>query len=154
MKEDIWIILTPSEILLAAVSGVMRQSTVIKNDLKGRYGEPDDDCWQRHIEGALAECAMAKYLDRYWQGKGEAGDRDIGHHEIRSANKHHKRLMMHPRDDDNSRYWFLTGQYGTYKLHGWINGRDAKREEYWEDPTGNNRFAYFVPHSALKLETT
>ena len=152
-KGETWVILTPAEILSAAISGVMRQSHVIKKDLQGRYDEPLDDCWQRHIEGALAECAMAKHLNLYWQGKGDVGGRDIGINEVRSAQYHHYRLMLHPIDKDDSKYWFLTGRYGTYKIHGWIMGVDGKQPEYWEDPTGNNRHAYFLPGSKLnKIE--
>lgn len=147
--NETWIILTPAEILIAAIAGVMRQSTVIKKDLEGRYGEPKNNCWQRHIEGALTECAMAKHLGLYWQGKGEPGDRDLEAHEIRSAQEHYKRLMLHPRDKDDSKYWFLTGQYGRYKLHGWVMGVDGKKEEYWEKPTKDQDAAFFVPQDAL-----
>ena len=148
-EDETWVILTPAEILNAAIAGVMRQSHVIKKDLKGRYNEPLNNCWQRHIEGCLTECAMAKHLNLYWQGKGEPGDRDLGDQEIRSAQQHYKRLMLHPRDKDDSKYWFLTGQYGTYRIHGWIMGGDGKKKEYWEKPTKDQDAAFFVPGAIL-----
>lgn len=151
--DETWITLTASEIINAGVAGVMRQTHVIREDLQGRYNEPKHNCWQRHVEGALTECAMAKYLNLYWQGKGEPGGRDLGINEVRSAQPHSHRLMLHPEDKDDSKYWFLTGAYGTYKLRGWIMGIDGKQPEYWEDPVkekgGESRPAYFVPHSKL-----
>jgi hypothetical protein len=38
---------------------------------------------------------------------------------------------------------------GKYVIRGYLYGKDAKRQEWWRDPTKKNRFAYFVPQSAL-----
>jgi hypothetical protein len=38
---------------------------------------------------------------------------------------------------------------GKYLIHGYMYGRQAKKPEYWDDPQGTNRFAYFVPQTDL-----
>lgn len=38
---------------------------------------------------------------------------------------------------------------GSYTIVGWICARAGKREEFWCDPTGCGRHAYFVPQSLL-----
>lgn len=149
MNNYMLLTLTESEILLSAIAGVQRQCHVIKDGLKGDENEPTDNCWHRHIEGAMTECVMAKYLDKYWKGKGEPGAGDIGNIEVRSATEHHYRLILHPKDKDDSIYWFLTGQYGAYRLHGWIMGKDGKKEEYWQKPKTGWQAAFFVPTSII-----
>jgi len=46
-------------------------------------------------------------------------------------------------------FWLLCGTNGKYSIKGWILGAEGKRKEYWSDPTGKDRPAFFVPQSAL-----
>ncbi len=145
-----WVQLTPAEIALSATAGVFRECHVINGNLKDEDLGPSNNCWQRHIDGAMAECALAKHLNFYWQGKGSPGDEDFaGGIEVRSAAEHFKRLILQPKDADGAKFYFLTGQYGLYKIHGWIMGIDGKQPEYWEKPKGAWKTAYFVPENKL-----
>jgi len=143
------ITLTPAEIMFGASAGVMREVANIKNGAKHKYGATDKNDWQMHIEGALAEMALAKHLNIYWSGKGAITLPDVGDQDVRVSASHNNRLILHPDDHDGRRYWLVTGQYGSYRIKGWILGRDGKRDEFWSDPSGSGRPAFFVPQCAL-----
>ena len=141
--------LTPSEIMQAAMVGVMRSAVSIQNGYKHNYGAQDKDTWQIGIEGALGECALAKYKNVYWKGMGIIRSPDVGDEDVRTAWRDNSHLIVHPADPDNRKFWLVTGLNGKYIIRGWILGKDAKKQEYWKDMQGTNRPAYFVPQSAL-----
>jgi hypothetical protein len=142
--------LTSTEILMAAHVGVAR---TVENLAKGRreqYGTTTN-WWETAIEGALAECARAKWAGVYWEGVGtihsaDAADGD----DTRSTSREDGCLILHPRDPDFRRFWLLIGVRGTYRVCGSILGIDGKQPQYWKDP-GTGRPAFFVPQSALKF---
>lgn len=144
----IQIILTPSEMLLGAHGGIMRQVENVKNGKKQRFGATSDSDWQRNIEGALGEMALAKYFNIYWSGKGVMGAGDVDDHEVRTSHYDTARLILHPDDKDNKKYWLVTGINGTYMIRGWILGIRGKQQQYWDDPL-NGRPAFFVPQKDL-----
>lgn len=138
-----------TEIIHGAMMGVLRQ---VQNILKGRkpaYGAGKKNDWQIHVEGALGELALAKYLGVFWSGVGRLRAPDVGIVDVRTGAKHSHRLMLHPPDPANRVYWFVTGINGKYQIRGWILGKDGKRDEWWKDPKGTNRWAFFVPTSEL-----
>jgi hypothetical protein len=140
--------LTFYEIMQGAHVGVMRQVENMQKQRKARYGAGHTNDWQLNIEGALAEMALAKYLDRYW-AKGMVGDKDVAGVQVRSTSYANGRLRLHEDDSDDDVFYLVTGINGVYEVVGWILGCNGKREEFWCDPTGNNRHAYFVPQNAL-----
>ena len=140
--------LSPAEIQMASFVGCQRTVQCLQNGSKHRYGAKDTETWQMTIEGALAECALAKHLGLFWS-KGTPGATDVGPHDVRQTHDHSYSLIIHPTDDDNRRFYLVTGILGKYVVRGYMYGRDAKRKEWWRDPTGKNRWAYFVPQSAL-----
>lgn len=139
--------LSTYEIMMAANIGVMRQVETIKYNMKQRYGSDTETDWQKHIESALTECAMAKYKNVFWC-KRQRKDPDVGDFEVRASQRADARLIIHPDDFDDRAYWLVTGKNGTYTIHGYMMGRDAKHPKYWTDP-GTNRAAFFVPQSDL-----
>jgi len=139
--------LTSWEMVQAAIAGVMRN--IESHKLGREAGGPQDRMWQRHVEGALGEAAVAKHVNVYWTGKGELYDFDVGNFDVRTADAHHKRLILHPEDDDARNFWFVTGIMGSYQIHGWILGKKGKLGKYWQDP-GTGRPAFFVPKEALQ----
>lgn len=147
---NVKITLTPYEIMQTGLSGLMRMVENIKYNRKNTHGKKDEDDWQCHIEGALSEAALAKHLNLYWSGKGDLGGPDIGDIDVRSTPLPGGRLILHKEDPDDRVFYLLTGLNGTYEIRGWILARDGKKEEFWEDPTGRNRHAYFVPQGELK----
>jgi hypothetical protein len=132
----------------AAMVGVMRHTQNVKLGLGATFGERPELAWQRHIEGALTEAALAKSLGRYWLGTGKWKDPDVGDVDVRATHRPNGRLIIHKEDPEDRRFYFMTGLNGSYELRGWIMGRDAKRDEWWTDPVGG-RPAYFVPIAAL-----
>ncbi len=154
MNKPILITLTTTEIMMAGHAGMMRQVLNIKKGIEHRHGGHQDQSWQYHLEGALGEYALAKYLNVNWAGVGvEARAPDVGVVDVRTTAGHNNRLMIHPDDKDDRQYWLVTGVNGEYKIRGWIMGIDGKQPEYWDDPVGKKggkkRPAFFVPQDAL-----
>ena len=86
------------------------------------------------------------------QGVGAIGDTsadDVADWQVRSTRGPTNRLIVHKTDHDDKRYILVRADLPRFVLVGWILGRDAKRDEWWTDPTGKGRWAYFVPASAL-----
>ena len=141
--------LSPAEIQMAAFVGIQRTVQCIQTTgVNHRYGAKDTEAWQRSIEGALGECALAKHLDHFWS-KGTPGATDVGPHDVRATHHANGKLIVHPGDDDNRRYYLITGILGKYVIHGYMYGKDAKQTKYWADPQNTGRWAYFVPQSDL-----
>lgn len=140
--------LTSAEIMMAAQAGIMRQVENIKNSSQPYYGASETSDWQLHIEGCLGEFALAKYLNIWWGGKGNKRGNDVGEYDVRTRSSHSYDLILHKNDPDNRIFWLITGNNGSYKIHGWILGKDGKNEKYWSDPA-KNRPAFFVPQIDL-----
>lgn len=110
--------------------------------------------WSYDIEGALGEIAAAKALNLYWSGSVNSfGECDLGGIQIRTRSKAYYDLLVRPRDDENCIWVLVTGSAGTYDVVGWINGTEAKQEQWLKTPNDREP-AYFIPKSALKpIET-
>ena len=133
---------------MAGIAGVMRQVQNVAKGERPAHGAGDLNDWQLHIEGALGEAAMAKYLNRYWSGKGIMRGPDVDNFDVRTRSQHSYELILHERDPDDRFFWLVTGKNGKYQIHGGIFGKDGKQREYWKDPAGG-RPAYFVPQNKL-----
>ena len=141
--------LTWSELIQAGQVGVQRQCENLKNGAEQAHGATSLNSWQRHIDGALGECALAKFLGVYWAGKGKMRDPDVGSVDVRCTRYADGHLTLHKGDPDDRRFYLLTGIEGKYIVRGWILARDGKREEYWSDLAHDKRYAFNVPQSAL-----
>ena len=142
------IILSSAEIMIASQVGIMRQIEDIKANKKSFSGEKPELAWQRHIEGALTECAMAKYLNVYWS-KQSWPHPDVGNIDVRSTHWEHGDLRIEPKDDNDRKFYLLTGLNGTYTMRGWIYGETAKQEKYLKTYDKEREMKYFVPQSDL-----
>ena len=140
--------LTPAQVIIAASAGVLRQAENLKLGREPAHGAGALNNWQIHIEGALGEYALSKFLNIYWPGKGQLRAPDVGLVDVRTATRPDSRLILHPDDPDDRQFWLLTGVNGRYMVRGWCWGRDGKKQKFWTDPTGG-RPAFFVPQSAL-----
>lgn len=148
MNPDNQVSLTAAEMLLAISAGGMRQIENCKRNRDPYHGAGTERDWQLHMEGALGEMALCKWLGVYWPGKGGLRDADIGVADVRTGARHTHSLILHREDSDDREFWLVTGINGKYVIRGWICGRDGKSEKYWKDP-GTGRPAFFVPQSAL-----
>lgn len=141
--------LTIAEILEAALAGSMRHTENLRDRRRlASHGKATGNDWQTHIEGACAERALAKHLGRYWSGKGDWLEADIGTDIECRHSQDGQCLILHDSDFDDRTAWFLTGFNGVYLIHGWIKVEDGKKREFFRDP-GTGRPAYFVPRQEL-----
>jgi hypothetical protein len=147
------------EILQGALVGVKRMVNAIGrgNNQTHSNGADMDRAWQNHIEGALAEMAVAKYTNRFWS-IGDLHDSDVGNWEVRQTPNPRGDLVIRQRDKDNKKenkkFILVRGRYGTYDVVGWIKGIDGMKDEYWSDPTNRGRAkAWFVPERMLVKKT-
>lgn len=103
------------------------------------------------IVGACGECATAKVLGAYWAPtvntfhKHPDIEPDI---EVRSTKDHGNKLIVRANDPEDRWYFLVTGTPPTMVVRGCIRGRDARRDEWVNNPRGH-RPAWFVPQSAL-----
>ena len=145
--------LTPAEMLIGAQAGAMRQVENLKtNGSKPTHGLKNNaKDWQIHIEGVLAEQACAKYLNRYWSGKGERGGIDVYDVDVRSTRHKHGCLIIHKSDPDDRFFYLVTGMNGVYHVHGGMYAGEGKNDEWWREPV-DQRPAFFVPQSHLRFK--
>ena len=142
--------LTPSEMMTAAHIGIMRQVQNLKKLRIDAYGAKTNLGWQIHIEGAMGECAVAKALGCYWSGAiGVLNAGDVGEVQVRTTTHKNGRLILHKLDPLNCYYVLAIGENGEYEMAGYLWGKNGMNDKHWEDPTGTNRFAYFVPREEL-----
>ena len=143
--------LTYSEIILGAMAGVHRRVEYLKSGLANRYQPSMEQIWGAQIEGALAEQALAKGLNKYFSGKGEFGQSDLDENiECRATSWPDGRLILHDADKDEARYYLLVGEVGHYRIIGSIYGWEGKKKEYLDDPNQTGKSAYYVPQSELE----
>jgi hypothetical protein len=146
--------LTLDEMRFAAVAGVDRMIDNYRIGRQNRHGESDNGVWQRHIEGAMSELAVAKYLGIGWtahHGRTDQADLTIGSTlvEVRSTWRPNGRLILHPEDKSDAVFVLAIGMNGRYKLAGWMLASDAKTPKYWGDKANNGRPAYWIPQGDL-----
>jgi hypothetical protein len=113
--------------------------------------------YSAEIEGACAEMAVAKAVDRYWDmsvGRiGGSRDGDVGQLEIRQTDRADGSLIVRPGDNPARPFVLVTGRNGRYTVHGWITGQEARRPEWVREPNGRPK-AWFVPQQALRPLST
>lgn len=146
--SNLRIVLSPPEMMQAALVGVMRNVQDLKLNRKPAYGLQTGREWQINIEGCLGEFAFCKHMGLFWSGAHHFRAEDAHGWQIRTASRPDSRLIVHREDCDTHRFVLLTGCNGMYEVRGWLSGAEAKQHAYWCDPAGN-RPAYFVPQSVL-----
>jgi len=140
--------LSASEIYVAAQVGMIRQVEDIVAKKKSNTGESQNMAWQRHMEGALAECAMAKHLGVFWS-KASWPSPDVGNVEVRSTPYSFGDLRIKPSDPDNIKFYLLTGINGTYTIRGWIYACEGKKPEYWKRMDKDREEQFWIPQAHL-----
>lgn len=138
------------EFLTAANIGMRRNVEAIYKGRKVRFPEKTPgELWGFHIESAIAEMCVSKYLDIYWSmGVNTFHVADVGKNlEIRWSMRNDCKI----RPDDNNVIIVSVKELGMNKIiMGWINSEEGKKPEY-EFKGKNSDLApcYFVPHEKL-----
>jgi hypothetical protein len=143
--------LSAAELIQAATAGVWRHVQSLKNGYADRYGEANGDAgWQKHIEGAAGELAVAKLCEVYWPGAvGTFHGPDLGRQiQVRTRSKSDWDLIVRATDADEDVFVLVTGKAPTYDVRGAIMGWEAKQDEFRADHGGHGE-AFFVPASSL-----
>lgn len=134
---------------MASEIGRLRQLASIRRGSVHKYGFTGSG-WTEHIEGACGEMVVSKFLGIYWDGSVDTFKApDVGLKiQVRTRSMHNYELIVRNDDSDDELYVLVTGKCPSYRIHGYIAGRDAKKREFLQTH-GNRPSAYFVPHAAL-----
>ena len=115
--------------------------------------------WQNHIEGAMGEFAVAKFLGLYPGGITDKDATDVGeHYEVRTRPKSYYELFVRKceKEDKEDKYFILAqGSYGVYTIRGWITAYEVfDHPEWFHNHSGKLSYQYWVPHKNLySIET-
>jgi hypothetical protein len=144
------------ELAVGANIGVLRQVSALQRGRPDTYGYDKQTAWSIHADGALAEMALAKHLGVYWHPLAPdgivakmPGDVGVGV-QVRSTTHLNGRLRTHPPDRDDHAFCLVICEAPRFHIAGWLYGHEAKRQEWWCDPTGKGRPAFFAPQAALR----
>lgn len=140
------------ELEQAGIIGLQRQIEAFRKNLTPKLGYWS---WHSHIEGALAELAVAKALNIYWAGGVNTfGAADVGA-DIQVRLRKPKTpeelpaLIVRPNDKPTDIYILVTGESPQFTVVGWISGLQAQNPEFLADYGGRGA-AYFVPQHYLR----
>lgn len=140
--------LTPIEVAVAAMVGVNRQNTAIRDGRPDRHGF-EGPGWNVHIEGAAGEMAVAKALGIYWPCAVNTFKMpDVGRLQVRTRSDKKYDLIVRHCDSPHEVFVLVIGRVPTFEVVGWIKGVDAQRDEWLQD-YGGRPPAWFVPQKAL-----
>jgi hypothetical protein len=147
--------LSSAEIETASYVGFRRGQSALTN------GYHDDAAERRphhttHIEGAVAECVVAKALGVYWDPSFRL-NREIGDMitptgtrvEVRYTRRAHGRLPLHERDPDEHIAVLVRGGYRRFEIVGGILIESGKIPDYWDETL--ERPCFMVPASDLPI---
>ena len=142
--------LTQEEMEIAAMIGCRRMAESLANRRLSYEWHLPDDTWGTDIEGAAAEMAFCKAMNRFWSGSVNTfKDADVGENvQIRATTHSNGCLIVRDNDPDDEYFVLVVGKAPDYSVKGWILGGDAKQDEYKKAPNGDPP-AYFVPQRAL-----
>lgn len=138
------------EMFDAAMKEVRRHVQNKFSGRKPRYGLTGVG-WNEGMVGALGEAAVAMFFNVYWSGAiGDLGAKDVGRLQVRTRTEQWHNMILHEADNDDD--YFVLVHYDAPRFHiaGWIQARDGKRPEFWQEKTG--RPCYFVPTEALNTD--
>lgn len=145
--------LTRPEFEYATFVGLTRTAERMFNGSKHVYGaDGSKGLFDTNIGGAVAEYAVAKYLQCHWNNDPHnMGIPDVGGIvEVRSSPHENNLLRLHDRDKDYLPYVLaLTHALPEVQLVGWTYGRDGKVQEYFKDVWNTGRPAFWVPREVM-----
>jgi hypothetical protein len=149
------VILTTNEFYVSLIVGVRRRVASIEQKFVERNGAArTKQAFQFYINmiGACGEMAFCKLHGLYWPASINAakGEPDVlPDWQIRTLEHHDYCLLVRKNDRDDQRFVLMTGNGPEFMYHGWMWGRDAKREEWWDDKGERGQPAFWVPQEFL-----
>jgi hypothetical protein len=137
-----------TEVRIGILNGTDRRCRSLFRDRQPRYGAAGN--WDDDIVGALAELVVAKALNLYPSFGPDPDTSDVGKYHVRATELDHGSLILHRDDPDDGAFLLVVGRPPRFRIVGWCYGHEGKIDAYWSDPTGKNRWAYFIPQGALR----
>ena len=134
---------------MAVYVGVNRRQAAMYASSPEPHGTPPS-VWDADVEGAAAELAVAKALNRYWCGL-DGSDRlvgDVDGCQVRHSRRPNASLILHSRDLDDQRFILVVGSMPVLTVKGWLWGGEGKVDRFWRRDVP--RPAYFVPAGELR----
>ena len=153
--------LSEREMLLAASSGIQREVECLRSSGSGEstisnYEKKNNSIgpgglWNNHVEGALGEIAVAKYLGLYPGGITDKDATDVGdHYEVRTRPLKYQELFVKKKDKPDKYYILVQGSYGAYTICGWISAYEAfAHPDWYHNNESKTSMHYWVPHQFL-----
>lgn len=143
--------LSVEEMGICAQGGAIRVANNIVNGLaKMPNNCPDDEVWHDAVEGAMGEMAVAKTLGIEWS-VGTKGGLDVGQFDVRQT-KYPKGQLLLQKWDKNRVNILVTGQFGKYKVIGYLYNPYGMVPKYWRGDI--ERPCYWIPQQDLIPFTT
>lgn len=139
--------LCAQELYIGGLVGYRRNLEAIMSGRKPRFPEKyPGELFAYHIHAAMAELAVAKYLDMYWGFHVNKFDtEDVGSYEIRWSMRHDLKI----RERDSGIVISVTGLPPEFEVVGWISGPEARDRFEASSPRSDGPPAYFIPHKNL-----
>jgi hypothetical protein len=130
--KTLWVKLSRHELLSAAVAGCQRRVVSVEVQRPQFYGADErGNYWQIDIQGAIAEFAVAKAFDKYWEPATDKSLKslpgDVGFYQIRSTMHKTGQLIVHERDADDVPFILAIVSEPYVKLAGFLYGGEAKQ---------------------------
>ena len=134
--------LTDEELKKAVMVGVNRMLMNIRRNA-GQTHRKEDQGLSSHIVGAVAECAVAKFYEKPWDGNmGDYDAADVGEYQVRSS-EHipeslslllHKQPGEEGKRGDKDEDWFFLAQVdgNRVKIHGYVTGKVGRDYATWK----------------------
>ncbi len=142
--------LTEFECRMAITIAVERCINSTFDGRKDNHGYDGSDSWDVNIEGACAELAVAKAINKYWPGGVNTFKApDLEDIQVRWTPRKDGHLIVRKGDPDNDKFVLVIGKMPDYEVVGWIKGSDAKQERYLKN-WGGRVPCYGVPQINLK----
>ncbi len=141
--------LTFGEMASSAMVGVYRQLESVRKGNKDQTASKDSG-FTLHINGSMAEQAVAKALGKFWRsGVNTYADPDIDpHFQVKWRSFDEGDMFVPTNAKDGELYVLVTGQAPTFQIRGFISAADAKLHPV--KAPGGYKPAHCVPQSALQ----
>lgn len=135
--------------MLGSFVGYSRQLSNVSRGRIDRAECPKEGAWDVHVQGALAELALAKIINCFWSGNfDQLNKADVGAIEVRSTPLEHGCLLLREKDSSEAVFVLCVGRDANWRAVGWLPGIEGKIRGYWREP--NNRpGCYMIPQTAL-----